>query len=75
MSKKAILIVVIAIFLILLFVFGFDVFKNHMIEKKLAEYKTPPVSVTAITSKKDTWQQQIQAVGPGRDRTLLRYMI
>ncbi|MCG9627959.1 efflux RND transporter periplasmic adaptor subunit [Vibrio mediterranei] len=63
MSKKAISIVLAVVVLILLFVFGFNSFKNHMVAKKISEYKAPAVSVTAITSKKDSWAQNVQAVG------------
>ncbi|MGR5091953.1 efflux RND transporter periplasmic adaptor subunit [Vibrio maritimus] len=63
MSKKAISIVLAVVVLILLFVFGFNSFKNHMIAKKIGEYKKPPVPITAITTKHDTWTQTIQAIG------------
>ncbi|MFA0085282.1 efflux RND transporter periplasmic adaptor subunit [Vibrio sp. 10N.261.51.F12] len=63
MSKKAISIVTAAVLLILLFVFGFNSFKNHMVEKKIGEYKKPPVAITTITAKNDSWVKTVKSVG------------
>ncbi|SBO12936.1 Solvent efflux pump periplasmic linker SrpA precursor [Vibrio mediterranei] len=63
MSKKAILIVLSMVVLILLFVFGFNSFKTKMIEQKISGHKNPPVSITTIIANTDEWTTIIEAVG------------
>lgn len=63
MSKRFIAGVVVTILLILIVIFGFYQFKQHMIESKLANFSLPPVSVTTVKTKSDSWTQSILSVG------------
>ncbi|MGF1790945.1 efflux RND transporter periplasmic adaptor subunit [Photobacterium profundum] len=63
MSKKFIISIVVTIFLILVAVFGFYQFKQHMIKEKLATFSLPPVSVTTVKTTSDSWTQSILSVG------------
>jgi membrane fusion protein (multidrug efflux system) len=44
-------------------IFGFQVFKAHMIKQFFATNKAPPVTVTAMPAAFQAWQPQINAVG------------
>lgn len=44
-------------------VFGFQIFKAHMIQQVMAARKSPPQTVAATTATTDEWRQHIQAVG------------
>ncbi len=62
MAKRMLLMLLIAG---LLFgaIFGFQLFKAHMIKKSMASQKPPPVTVTAITAEAQSWQSRLNAVG------------
>ncbi|MCL1058012.1 efflux RND transporter periplasmic adaptor subunit [Shewanella gelidimarina] len=63
MSKKATLITAASMLTIIVVVFGFNSFKQHMIKSKLAAYKPAPAAVTSITVKGNDWKQTIATVG------------
>jgi membrane fusion protein, multidrug efflux system len=44
-------------------IFGWQVFKAHMIKQFFATNKAPPVTVTAMPAASESWQPQINAVG------------
>ncbi|PKG72561.1 efflux transporter periplasmic adaptor subunit [Shewanella sp. GutCb] len=63
MSKKATLISTASMLTIIVVVFGFNSFKQHMIKTKLAAYKPAPAAATSFTVKSNDWKQTIAAVG------------
>ena len=63
MSKKVTLIGAASMATIVVVVFGFYSFKQHMIKSKLADYKPTPESVTSLAVNVSNWKQNIAAVG------------
>ena len=61
--KKRMLIMLLIVTLVFGAIFGFQVFKNHMIHKFLAAHGAPPQTVATMTASYSTWRPEITAVG------------
>jgi len=60
---KRMIIMLICVGLLLAALFGFNLFKAHMIKKFMASNAAPPATVTAAIAGYETWQPQLAAVG------------
>lgn len=60
---KRLVIMLVAIGLILGGIFGFQAFKNRMIATYLANLKSPPQTVSTITTATSEWRTTLQSVG------------
>jgi membrane fusion protein, multidrug efflux system len=63
---KRMVIMLIAVGLVLVAVFGFEAFKNKMIHHFIATLSNPPQTVSTIVAKSDTWTSKLEAVGTVR---------
>lgn len=62
-TTKRMIIMLLAVGLLLGAVFGFQVFKSHMIATAIASMANPPETVTATTAGQEEWQDRVEAVG------------
>lgn len=62
-TTKRMIIMLVIVGLVLGGLVGFNLFKNHMIQKYMASAPTPVVTVTAMKAEYQQWQPQISAVG------------
>ncbi|HUB49976.1 MAG TPA: efflux RND transporter periplasmic adaptor subunit [Acetobacteraceae bacterium] len=60
---KRMIIMLIAAAIVLGGVFGFQVFKAHMIKQVMAKFANPPQTVSTITAGNQDWQPHLSAVG------------
>uniref|UniRef100_UPI000372CE5C efflux RND transporter periplasmic adaptor subunit n=1 Tax=Vibrio splendidus TaxID=29497 RepID=UPI000372CE5C len=63
MSKYKGVIVGLALFILLSFVFGFHYVKGEMIKEKVANFKLPAISVTTEKVNQDTWDKSLKVIG------------
>lgn len=55
--------VIVFLVILLLGTIGFDIFKQEMIKKALANFKMPPAAVETIKAESQTWNPKLYAVG------------
>jgi membrane fusion protein, multidrug efflux system len=60
---KRMIIMLAAVAIVLGLVFGFQVFKTHMIKQVMAGFANPPQTVSTITAGYQQWQPHLSAVG------------
>jgi len=60
---KRMIVMLIAVAVVLGGVFGFQVFKAHMIKQVMAKLANPPQTVSTITAGDQVWQPHLSAVG------------
>ncbi|WP_296653732.1 efflux RND transporter periplasmic adaptor subunit [Paraburkholderia sp.] len=60
---KRMIIMLFCVGLLLAALFGFNLFRAHMIKKFMASNTAPPATVTAAVAGYQTWQPQLAAVG------------
>ena len=55
----------VVIILIVIFggTFGWDTIRAHMVKKFMADFKPPPVTISATSAKAETWHPMLSAVG------------
>ncbi|KPL95854.1 efflux RND transporter periplasmic adaptor subunit [Vibrio splendidus] len=63
MSKYKGVIVGLALFILLSFVFGFHYVKGEMIKEKVDNFKLPAISVTTEKVNQDTWDKSLKVIG------------
>ena len=61
--KKPMVLMIIALVVVFGAIFGFIEGRQLMIERYLADFKPPPVSVSAQAARQQTWERGITAVG------------
>src|SRR5207244_896012 len=60
---KRLIIMLLAVGLVLGAVFGFQVFKSHMIAQAIAAMANPPQTVSTTVAAQAEWQDRLEAVG------------
>jgi len=60
---KRMIIMLVAVTVVLGGVFGFQIFKAHMIKQVMAGFANPPQTVSTITAAEQEWQPHLSAVG------------
>jgi hypothetical protein len=60
---KRMVIMLLLVGLVLGAVFGFQIFKSHMIAQVMAAMANPPQTVSTTVAAQDEWQDRLEAVG------------